>query len=387
MINGVAMAGLDGRLTYVNSSFLKMWGYDSEAEVLDRSFAEFWQSEEEAAFVVSALHERGSWAGELPAKRKDGAAIHVQLSASMITSDEGRPVHMVGSFIDITQRREAERMLRDKNRQLDAQNEELQLQRQELLAQREELRKKTAELEDASRHKSEFLARMSHELRTPLNAIIGFSELMLDGVPGGVNEEQRQCLADICDSGRHLLGLINDVLDLSKVEAGRMEFRQEDVAVPALVASVIQSVRPMLRERQHRLFVRIEEGLPPVRADERRFRQVLLNLLSNAIKFTPPGGEVSVEAGRRQGMCLVSVVDSGVGIGEEDQAHIFEPFVQGYGFSNGGREGTGLGLALSRQMVDMMGGHVWVESTPGHGSTFRFTLPLRGQSHSAGARG
>ena len=107
MINGVAMAGLDGRLTYVNSSFLKMWGYDSEAEVLDRSFAEFWQSEEEAAFVVSALHERGSWAGELPAKRKDGAAIHVQLSASMITNDEGRPVHMVGSFIDITQRREA----------------------------------------------------------------------------------------------------------------------------------------------------------------------------------------------------------------------------------------------------------------------------------------
>ncbi len=375
-INAIAIADLDGNLTYVNRSFLQMWGYASEKDVLGRPAVELCQAADKAGAVVAALFERGGWQGELVALRRDDSTFDVQLSASMITDVAGKPVRMVASLIDVTERKQAERMLREKNEQLDAQNEELHLQREELVGQQEELKEKTAQLEEASKLKSEFLARMSHELRTPLNAIIGFSELMLDGIPGGVNDEQKQCLADILDSGRHLLSLINDVLDLSKVEAGKMEFRLEDVDMADVIGSVVQSVRPMLHESRHRLTVSIQEGLPQVRADEGRLRQIFLNLLSNAIKFTPSGGKLDIQASGDGDWCQVSVVDNGIGLREEDQTRIFDAFMQAEAVLEGRKEGTGLGLALTRQIVETMGGTIWVESTYGKGSKFSFALPL-----------
>jgi PAS domain S-box-containing protein len=246
----------------------------------------------------------------------------------------------------------------------------------ELKRAEEELEEKSRELEAASRAKSEFLAGMSHEVRTPLNAVIGFSELMLDGVAGEINDEQRDCLSDILSSGQHLLTLINDILDLSKVEAGKMEFRLENLDLVDVISNAAPTVKPMLNDKKHTLEVSVEEGLPQVRADENRLRQILLNLLSNAIKFTPPGGKLAIKASRKGDQCQVRVVDNGLGIKKEDQERIFEVFTQAEALPDESRKGTGLGLTLTRQLVEAGGGRIWVESEYGKGSEFIFTLPL-----------
>ena len=238
---------------------------------------------------------------------------------------------------------------------------------------------KTRELEAASQAKSEFLANMSHELRTPLNAVIGFSELMLDGVPGDINNEQRQCLSDILSSGQHLLHLISDVLDLSRVEAGKIELKLENLNLAGVIGNVVQTMKPMLDGKRHQLEVSVEEGLPQVRADKNRLRQIVLNLLSNAIKFTPAGGKLGIEASRQDNWCQVSVVDNGIGIKQEDRERIFEAFTQVDTLSERKRESTGLGLALTKQLVELGGGKIWVKSKYGKGSKFTFTLPLAGE--------
>ena len=238
------------------------------------------------------------------------------------------------------------------------------------------LEKTNRALEQASHAKSDFMAKMSHELRTPLNVIIGFAELMLDRVPGEVNEEQRQCLDDILASGQHLLGLINGILDLSKIEAGKAELKLADTALPNLIESVRSAMMPILVPRGQSLDVKLEEGLPLVRADEARLRQVLFNLLSNAANFTPDGGELRIETARKDNWCQVSVVDNGIGIKKEDQKQLFDPFYQVDSSITRERKGTGLGLALVKQIVEQHGGRVWVESEYGEGSRFTFTLPL-----------
>ena len=296
------------------------------------------------------------------------------LSTTILGTSENQTVLL--SLVDITERKQAERELQEKNEQLDAQNEELQSQSEELIAQQQELMEKTREVEEASRLKSEFLANMSHELRTPLNAVIGFSELMLDGVPGEINDEQKQCLNDIYGSGQHLLNLINDVLDLSKVEAGKIKLNLESLELAGVIKSVAQTVKPMLDNNRHELRTIIEEGLPQVRADRGRLKEIFFNLLSNAIKFTPPGGKLSIEVSRNGDWCQVSVVDNGIGIREEDREQIFETFTQGEALPDRKREGTGLGLTLTRQFVELFGGKIWVESKYGKGSRFTFTLPL-----------
>ena len=234
-------------------------------------------------------------------------------------------------------------------------------------------------LEQASHAKSDFMAKMSHELRTPLNVIIGFAELMLDQVPGEINDEQRQCLDDVLDSGQHLLGLINDILDLSKIEAGKVELRLTDIVLPDVVESLRSAMMPILDARKQSLDVELEEGLPLVYADKARLRQVLLNLLSNSTKFTPDGGKLKIEAVRDGDWCQVSVVDNGIGIKEEDWERIFDPFYQVDSSMPKREEGTGLGLALVKQIVEQHGGRVWVASEYGKGSRFTFTLPLADQ--------
>jgi signal transduction histidine kinase len=241
----------------------------------------------------------------------------------------------------------------------------------------DELRRVYGELETASRHKSEFLANMSHELRTPLNAIIGFSQLLRERLFGEINAKQEEYVDDILSSGNHLLSLINDVLDLSKVEAGQVEL---DIADFSLRETLERGV-VMVRERAIRNGVELSLQLDPkvddVHGDERRIRQVVFNVLSNAVKFTPAGGNVVVATARENGDVLVSVTDTGPGVALEDQDRIFEEFQQtDVGAEQ--REGTGLGLALSKRLVELHGGRIWVESEPGHGSRFVFTLPSDG---------
>jgi len=240
----------------------------------------------------------------------------------------------------------------------------------------QELEVKSRELAAASQHKSEFLANMSHELRTPLNAIIGFSEVLSERMFGDLNEKQEEYLKDIHASGTHLLSLINDILDLSKIEAGRMELELTDFHLPTALDSALTLVRERAGRRGIALHLSIDDRLGQIQADERKVRQVVLNLLSNAIKFTPEGGRIDVGAVPTDGFVAVSVSDTGVGIAPEDQEAVFEEFRQ-VGTADKKVEGTGLGLALSRKFIELHGGKIWVKSQVGEGSTFTFTVPVR----------
>jgi len=239
-----------------------------------------------------------------------------------------------------------------------------------------EIADKSQQLEAASQHKSEFLANMSHELRTPLNAIIGFSEVLAQGMFGGINDKQTEYLHDILESGRHLLSLINDILDLSKIEAGRMDLELSEFDLPQAIQNALTLVRERALRRGIALHHVIDDQVADIRADERKIKQVLLNLLSNAIKFTPEGGRIEVRAAPADGLVEVSVTDTGIGIAPEDLEAVFEEFRQ-VGTADRKAEGTGLGLALSRKFVELHGGRISVKSQIGVGSTFTFTLPLR----------
>jgi signal transduction histidine kinase len=239
-----------------------------------------------------------------------------------------------------------------------------------------EIETKSRELQIANQHKDEFLASMSHELRTPLNAIIGFSEVMLERLFGDVNVKQEEYLNDILSSGRHLLSLINDILDLAKIEAGRMELEPADFDLP----QAIDNALVLVRERALRRGIVLEQSIDPrlgdIKGDERKVKQVLLNLLSNAVKFTPEGGRIDVRAALADGVAEVSVADTGVGIAPEDHEAVFEEFRQvGTDYARK-HEGTGLGLALARKFVELHGGKIWVKSQVGQGATFTFTIPV-----------
>ncbi|MBI3924930.1 MAG: HAMP domain-containing protein [Armatimonadetes bacterium] len=231
------------------------------------------------------------------------------------------------------------------------------------------------ELQSMNQLKSEFLANMSHELRTPLNSIIGFSELLHDRVVGELNEDQQQCVTDILESGHHLLGLINNILDLSKIEAGKMELHLEELHLQEVLEGVGRSMSSLTDRKSQRLEMELPSDLPPLRADRGKLKQVVLNLLSNAHKFTPEGGLVRLAAARSPEGLQVTVQDTGIGISAENQQTIFDEFRQVDGSHTREQEGTGLGLSLSRKLVELHGGRMWVESELGKGSAFHFVLP------------
>lgn len=268
----------------------------------------------------------------------------------------GRVVWSIVAFSDITVRKQAE----------------------------EELRRAKAAAEAANSAKSDFLAKMSHELRTPLNSIIGFSEMLQDASFGPLNEKQQRYVTNVLTSGRNLLHLINDILDLSKVEAGHVELALSEFDVGMALSEVQTIVGTLVHKKQLNLELEVEAGLPPLRADQSKFKQVLYNLLSNAIKFTPKGGDIRVTARRgseidaREGgqWIEISVADTGIGLRPEDKERIFGEFEQVDSSYTRDQEGTGLGLALSRKLVELHGGWIWVESELGKGSVFRFVLPL-----------
>ncbi|MGE0036374.1 MAG: GAF domain-containing protein [Xanthobacteraceae bacterium] len=240
----------------------------------------------------------------------------------------------------------------------------------------DEIQSKSEQLAEASKHKSQFLANMSHELRTPLNAILGYTELILDNIYGDTPDKMRNVLERIQRNGRHLLGLINDVLDLSKIEAGQLTLSLSDYSLKEMVQGVYSAVEPLAAEKKLALKIEVSPDLPQGHGDERRLTQVLLNLVGNAIKFTD-AGEVVVRAQAGNGSFSLSVRDTGPGIGESDQAKLFQEFQQADNSITRAKGGTGLGLAISKRIIELHGGAIWVESQVGQGSTFSFTLPVR----------
>ncbi len=246
------------------------------------------------------------------------------------------------------------------------------------------IRQRTAEIEavnselrEATRHKSEFLANMSHELRTPLNAVIGFSEVLIDRIFGDLNSKQDEYIHDIMTSGQDLLSLINDILDLSKIEAGRMELELTNFDIPIVMENSLVLVKERASRHGIQLVLDVDERLGDFTGDERKVKQVLLNLLSNAIKFTPDHGKITLKASPTNGLVEISVSDTGIGIAPEYHQRIFEEFQQVGGDQASKSEGTGLGLALAKKFVELHGGRIWVESEVGRGTMFTFTVPMR----------
>jgi len=360
-------ADLKGNMTLANPAAVKIMGYDSIEEVIGKNIAaDFYYYPKDRKIFMEELKKHGEVKNlEVTIKRKDGTLVIVEVNSHFVHDATGKPIEVEGIAHNITERKKAEQELQEKNEQLEA--------------QRVELVRKATELEMVNQAKSEFLASMSHELRTPLNAVIGFSELILDGIPGEINDEQRGCVNDILDSGQYLLNLINDILDLSKVEAGKIELKLQNLDIAAIINGVVQIMKPALDKNGQEIEVSIMQELPKVRGDKNRLEQILLNLLSNASKFTEQGGRVQIHVGREGDYCQVAVIDTGIGIKKEDQGHVFETFFQGETLSDRRKEGTGLGLTLTKQFVEAIGGRIWMESEYGKGSTFIFTLPLAGE--------
>jgi signal transduction histidine kinase len=239
----------------------------------------------------------------------------------------------------------------------------------------DEIQDKSRQLEEASQHKSQLLANMSHELRTPLNAILGYAELMTDGAYGEPSEKMLGILKRLEANGKHLLGLINDVLDLSKIEAGQLVLELSDYCVQDIAQTVRSTLEPLAADKKLAFKLELAPDLPPGHGDGRRLTQVLINLVGNAIKFTD-AGEVAIKAEANNGAFQVSVRDTGPGISAADQAKLFQEFQQADNAITKKKGGTGLGLAISKRIIEMHGGRIWVESQSGRGSTFAFTLPV-----------
>jgi PAS domain S-box-containing protein len=304
---------------------------------------------------------------DLFAVRKDGTEFAVDINLSPL-KDGTEKGHVMCVLRDVSQRHGVEEKIRVLNQRLERRSSEL-------AAANQELSNRNREVERTNRLKSEFLASMSHELRTPLNTILGFSELLSEESAGALNEKQKRFLTHIQRDASHLLELINDVLDLSKIEAGRLELRLEKFPMAVAVAEVLTSIRPLAATKGISLDSDLDTQLV-LQADRLRFKEILYNLLSNAIKFTPSGGRVWIESSLVETSVCVLVGDTGIGIAPEDQQPIFESFHQASPTTKGVREGTGLGLAITKKLVEHHGGKVWVESKLGEGSRFFFTLPL-----------
>lgn len=264
------------------------------------------------------------------------------------------------------------------SKELEGQVLELEQLNQDLQSRERELQLINKKLQTANRLKSEFLATMSHELRTPLNSIIGFSELLEEGTHGSLNEKQTKYVGNIVVSSRHLLQLINDVLDLAKVESGTIEVHPETLSLPGAMEMVRNVVEPLAAKKDISLDVVFNDDVEVISADPARFKQILYNLLSNAIKFTPAGGNVTIEVAHNNGYVEISVSDTGIGISKKDQELIFSEFLQVEGSYARKYEGTGLGLALTKKLVELHGGRIWVTSSPGMGSRFTFSMPGNG---------
>jgi PAS domain S-box-containing protein len=352
----------EGHINFWNKAAERIFGYSSE-EALAKNVhlllaPHDYQEKYHPAFLRFQDTGKGSAVGktlELRAKKKDGTELSVELSLSaVILNNKWTAIAVIR---DITERKIVE----------------------------DALLKATKAAENANRTKNEFLANMSHELRTPLNAIIGFSDVLLEGYFGELNNKQHRYLDNISNSGRHLLGIINDILDISKVESGKSILELEVISIHGMLEEMISFMQPLAADKEIVLKLEIAPGPDNLLADKAKVKQVLYNLIGNAIKFTDIGEYITINTKTEGNMAYISVIDTGIGIGAHDKERLFRPFTQLDSSTHRKYEGTGLGLALSKELIELHGGIIWVKSEPGKGSTFTFTLPLdRGLCHDSG---
>jgi PAS domain S-box-containing protein len=353
----VVIADREGRIEYVNPQATMVTGYTAEELVGQhtRIFKSGRHPPEFYADLWAMLTAGRQWHGEFCNRKKSGELFWELASIAPVRGPSGNVAHYVAVKEDITERRHVMEALDEARRNADA----------------------------ANQAKSDFLANMSHELRTPLTAIIGFSEVLQDRTFGPLNEKQSKYVGNVLTASQHLLALINDILDMAKVEAGRMEIELSTIRLRALIESSVMLIRERALRHSQTVRTEIPDDLV-VSADARKLKQVLFNLLSNSVKFTPDGGQIEVTAARVGEAVQVSVRDTGWGIGSEDQPRLFRDFEQlqaGYAREH---EGTGLGLALCRKLVELHGGRIWVESEGrGAGSAFHFTIPLEAAARTA----
>jgi PAS domain S-box-containing protein len=348
------------RFLAVNAAAVRKYGYSSE-EFLAMTIKDIRPPQDVPALLesVGALCDGNESVGEWRHRRKDGTVIDVEIT-SYALNFEGRDAEIVVA-VDVSQRKRDEAEKRKFIDSLATSNAELEL--------------RNREVERATQLKSKFLASMSHELRTPLNAIVGFSDLLADGVPGDLNDKQKRFVNHIKQGSAHLLQLINDILDLSKIEAGQLELHCEDFQFKEALPEVLSTIRPLAMIKGIQIQHKFNADFS-VHADRVRFKQVLYNLLSNAVKFTPKGGRIDIDCVENGGDVCISVADTGIGIRVEDQALVFEEFRQVEGNKDTANEGTGLGLAITKRLVEQQGGKITLQSQPGKGSRFTFTLPM-----------
>jgi len=361
-INAIAIADLNGIITYINLAFLQLWDNTPE-QTIGQSVLLRWQTPTDATHVIDTVLREGRWRGELTMLQRNGSAPALQVHANIVTDEAGKPIRIMANFIDISERKRAEDELRRSSKELAQANQELAR---------------------AARLKYEFLANMSHELRTPLTSILGRSELLQEDTSGSLTELQRRSVRSIEESGHHLLELINDILDLSKIEAGKMKLELQPVRIAGFVQSCLRLIAETATKKRLRVSTALDEAVTIVNADPRRLKQILVNLLANAVKFTHAGGEIGLEVRGNPDTQTVDLIvwDTGIGIAAADQAMLFQPFIQIDSSLSRQYEGTGLGLVLVAQLTTMHGGSVNLTSAPGYGSRFTVTLPWEPTSSS-----
>jgi PAS domain S-box-containing protein len=366
--DGILEVDPDGRIVLMNAAAERLFGY-TRAELLGQpvellmpagarerhvEHREGYQKDPKTRPMGSGMY--------LFARRRDGTQFPVEVSLSPIETDHGRRVTAI--IRDVSDRRDSERQIREIQ----------EAYTRDLAEKNRQLEQRNRDVEKANRLKSEFLASMSHELRTPLHTIIGFAELLAEEIEGPLNEKQHKFLSYIRHDAAHLLELINDILDLSKIESGRMTLRQEPLSMREIFDEVLNSIRPLAATKGIAVQNQIGE-VPAVFGDRVRLKEVGYNLLSNAVKFTPESGHIWVSASCDDGLVGVTVADTGIGIAAHEHQAIFENFYQVGATTKGVREGTGLGLPITRRLVELHGGSIWLESAPGEGSRFTFTIP------------
>jgi PAS domain S-box-containing protein len=350
----------DGLFADVNDSFLHLLDYSRE-EVLGRTALDLniFPTDAERAKLIQSLREQGELRDvEMATRTKSGEEIHVLFSTEIIELDGES--YALATILDITDRKRAEEEILKLNAELE-----------------QRVQERTMQLERALRAKDEFLANMSHELRTPLNAVLGLSESLAEQAAGPLNEKQQRYVKTISESGNHLLSLINDILDLARIEAGQVVLNVAEVDVMQVCQASLRIINQLAHKKEQEVRLDVQDGIGSIWVDERRLKQILVNLLSNAVKFTPAGGTLGLEVrgDQREKQVMFTVWDHGIGISENDLARLFQPFVQLDSSLSREAMGTGLGLALVAQMVRLHGGSVGVESKLNEGSRFTVTLP------------
>lgn len=374
--DGILEVDSTGQIVLMNAAAEKLTGYRRD-ELLGQSIESLTpqelrsrHAEHRIAYWTNPITRPMGTGLELHVQRKDGERTPVEISLSPVIYDGEMRVTAV--MRDVTERKRADAQLREMHDRFTA----------ELTAANKELEVRNREIEAANRLKTEFVASMSHELRTPLHTIIGFTELLSEELEGPLNEKQKRFVEHIHRDSLHLLELINDILDLSRIEAGRLDLRPEVFAITSAIEEVMATIRPQAVAS----LLHLEGPFVPeiaLRADRVRFKEVLYNLLSNAVKFTPAGGRIRVEGAKRDKTVEISVIDTGVGIPAVEQAAVFDKFHQVGATARGLKEGTGLGLAIAKQLVEAHGGRIWLSSEVAKGSRFSFTLPLEESEDSA----